>query len=481
MTKVLLINAPVIHNPIAHRNTYFPLALLSIATFLKQDRIDATVLDAGNHFAQEHFGPAELAEYVKGSLIERVAATKPDVIGIGAVFSGAFGALRDFAQGIKASFPHIPIVIGGIHATIFAREILEQYEYIDYVILGEGEYSFLQLVKRITSGNTVDDIDGLAYRHSGQVKLNPKTAYISDLSALPATDYDLIDLAQYRFDTSGWYSPKQLPIGRPFPVISSRSCPNRCTFCSMWLVHGPKFRARPAAHVVDELESLYNKHGARFFEFMDDNLTFDKARILDICNGIVKRGLNIQFSTPNGVAVNRLDAEIVDALVAAGLIRVALAVEHGSEYIRKKVMRKPLDTKKIYEVAEACARHKHLYITGYFVVGMPQETADTLDATYKIITELPFDHIQINWATPYPGTELFNYCMEHKLLAGKPDDYMTSEHLHYNTITPHFKPHNVTMEELVAFKDKCFGYLKGKKAALGIAYHLPMRGQDERA
>jgi len=475
MTKVLLINAPVIHNPIAHRSTYFPLALLSIATFLKHEHIDATVLDSGNYFAHDHLGQTELTVYVQRELRDHIARLKPDIIGIGAVFSGAFGALTEFAQGIKTFFPHIPIVIGGIHATIFAKEILERYEYIDFAILGEGEYSFLQLVRCITSGQSVDEIDGLAFRQSGIVKLNPKVSFISDLNALPVTDYDLIDLTQYQFDTSDWYSPKKLQIGQPFPVISSRSCPNRCTFCSMWLVHGPRFRARSAKHVVDELEYLYNKYGVRYFEFMDDNLTFDKARTLDICNGIIKRNLNIQFSTPNGVAVNRLDKEIVDALVAAGLIRVALAIEHGSEYIRKQVMRKPLDTERIYQVTEACAKHKHLYIIGYFVIGMPQETQDTLDETYKIITKLPLDHFQINWATPYPGTELFRYCMEHKLLSGKLEDYMTSEHLHYNTVKPHFKPHDLTMEALVAFKDKCFNYLKDKKAALGVAYHLPMR------
>jgi magnesium-protoporphyrin IX monomethyl ester (oxidative) cyclase len=476
MTKVLLINAPVIHNPIAHRNTYFPLAILSIATFLRQEQIDATVLDAGNEFAQKHLGQAELADYVRRVLIDHIGRLQPDVIGIGAVFSGAFGALQEFAKAIKASFPNMPIVIGGIHATIFAKEVLERFDYIDFVIVGEGEYSFLELVKCISSGGSVDEIDGLAFRRSGEVRLNPKLSFIADLDALPATDYDLIDLTQYQFETSGWYSPKQLPIGQPFPVISSRSCPNRCSFCSMWLVHGPRFRARSAKHVVDELESLYNKYGVRFFEFMDDNLTFDKARTLDICNDILKRNLNIQFSTPNGVAINRLDEETVDALVAAGLIRVALAVEHGSEYIRIKVMRKPLDTARIYQVAEACAKHKQLYIIGYFVIGMPQETQETLDATFKIITELPLDHFQLNWATPYPGTELFRYCMEHKLLAGKPEDYMTSEHLHYNTAKPHFKPHDLTIEELVAFKDRCFGYLKDKKSALGVAYHLPMRG-----
>ena len=475
MIKVLLINAPVLHNPISHRSTHFPLASLSLATLLKREQIQVTVLDAGNIFARNAYGSPELANYVQHELIGQVRGLQPDVIGIGAVFSGAFGPLRMFAESIKASFPSIPIVIGGIHATIFADEILKQYPFIDFVIKGEGEYTFLELVRRIDSGQSIADIDGLAYRQSGEVKVNPKQSFISDLDALPPPDYDLIDVSEYSFDTSEWYSPKGLPIGQPFPILSSRSCPNRCTFCSMWLVHGPKFRARSAKHVVDEIEMLYNKYGVKFFEFMDDNLTFNKTRILDICNDIIGRNLNIQFSTPNGVAINKLDQEVVDAMVDAGLVRVALAVEHGSDYIRKHVIRKPLGTEKVYQVAEACAKHKNLFIIGYFVVGMPQETSETLEATFNIIQKLPLDHFQINWATPYPGTELFRYCMEHNLLSGKEEDYMTTEHLHYNTAKPHFKPHAVDMEELIAFKNKCFDIIKNKKTRLGLAYNVPMR------
>lgn len=478
MTRVLLINAPLINNPIAHRSTYFPLAMLSIATLCKREGVEATVLDAGNYFVQKGWGLPELSNYYETTIKDHIHELQPDIIGIGAVFSGAFSSLREMAKDIKKDFPSIPIVIGGIHATIFAREILEQYKHVDFVIVGEGENSFLQLVKCLRFGHSVDNIDGLAYRQSGEVKLNAKLEFITDLDALPFPDYELIDFTQYHFDTDQWYSPKNLPIGRPFPILSSRSCPNRCSFCSMWLIHGPKFRSRSANHVLDEIESLYHRFGARYFEFMDDNLTFDRKRILEICRGIVARNLNIQFSTPNGVAVNKMDKEVVDALVAAGMIRLALAIEHGSGYIRNKVMHKGLNIEKVYKVVEACAQHKHLYIIGYFVVGMPQETADTLEETYSIIKELPLDHFQINWATPYPGTELFNYCIEHKLLAGKAKNYMTIDNLHYNTSQPHFKPHNLSMEEMIEFKTKCFDYLKDKKAKLDLPYHVPMRGQD---
>ena len=387
---------------------------------------------------------------------------------------GAFSALREIAAGIKTFFPTIPIVIGGIHATIFAKEILECCDSIDFVVIGEGDDSFLNWCAASLAAKVSTALDGVAFRQAGEVKVNPKRTFIADLDALPPPDYDLVDLAKYRFDTSEWYSPKGLPIGQPFPILSSRSCPNRCSFCSMWLVHGPKFRARSAQHVVDEIDSLYHKHGVRFFEFMDDNLTFDKARTLEICDEISNRNLDIQFSTPNGVAINRLDEEVIDALVAAGMIRVALAVEHGSDFIRKEVMRKPLDTERVYQVAEAW-RHKHLYIIGYFVIGMPQETQATLDETYKVIQALPLDYFQINWATPYPGTELFRYCVDHDLLLGKAEDYMATEHLHYNTTHPHFKPHALSTAELVAFKSKCFDYLQERRSQSGVAQHLPLR------
>lgn len=481
-TKILLINTPTIRDQFVGSDNYFPLGLLYIATVAKNNNMDVRVLDINNYYYnyKKDFTENELYKYIENNLYKYIKDYMPGIIGIGCTFSGAFKSLKIIAKGIKDAFPNIPIVIGGIHPTIFAREILKKYSFIDYVVIGEGEFTFLELVKCIINSKkqAINFIDGIAFRENGDIKLNPKTKFINNLDVLPHIDYSTINVEEYKMDTSGWYSPKKIEIGQPFSIISSRSCPNRCNFCSMWLVHGARPRFRSATNVLDEIEHLYNHYNVRYFEFMDDNMTFDKKRTLEICNGILKRRLNIQFGTPNGLAINRLDKEIIDALVDAGMIWISIAPESGSEYIRIKVMRKPITNEKIYEVVENCARHKHLFIKAFFIIGMPEETHETLEETYKMIKELPFDKIALYFPAPYPGTELFNYCVKYNLLPYKAEDYADVKDLQIKADRPHFKPHKLTIDDLIEFQKKGFDYLRKERISSGLPYNYPLRYKE---
>jgi len=454
------------------------MGLLYLASVIQNNKIDVNILDINNYFFKKDVNETLLYEYVESKLLKYALDYKPDIVGIGCTFSGAFKSLKIIAESIKELFPRVPIVIGGIHPTLFAKEILEKYKFIDYVVIGEGEATFLELVKNITtntSNQLLVSLDGIAFRDGAHIRLNPKVRFENNLDALPSINYSLINIDEYKNDTSGWYSHKKIQVGQPFTIISSRSCPNRCTFCSMWLVHGPKFRFRSADNVLDEMEHLYNKYNIRYFQFMDDNITFDKKRILEICNGIRKRNMNIQFDTPNGLAINKLDQEIIDAMVDAGLVYVSLGIESGSEYIRNKIMRKGLLTKKIYEVVGACTKYKHLFIKGFFIIGMPQETHETLRETYEMIKNLPFDKINVNFIALYPGTELFDYCISHNLFNYGHKDYVDIEVFQDSDDRPHFKPYELTMEELISFRQNCFDYMKEKRKSSGVPENFPLR------
>ena len=474
--RVLLINPPSPRDQAVTEGNFFPLGLLSLATVLKNKGIDAKILDIDNHYYIKDFNENILKDYIENKLFDFIRDYSPDVIGIGCLFSGRFRNLIVIASEIKRKFRRIPIVIGGIHPSIFAEDILKRYTCIDYAIIGEGEFAFLQLVGFLNNdGQSLESMDGIAFRCKDDIQLNPKTKFIAILDELPFADYETLDIKEYNMDTSAWYSPKGIKVGQPFPIISSRSCPNRCNFCSMRLVHGPKLRYRSPNNVLDEMELLYNKYNVTYFRFIDDNLTFDKKRSLEICRGIVKRNLNIQFDTPNGVAVNRLDAEIIDALVGAGLVRISLAIESGAEYIRNKIMRKNLSTEKIFEVADSCLKHNHLFITGYFIIGMPEETHETLDETYEMIKRLPLDYFAINFATPYPGTELFDLCIKRNLLFHKTEDYVDIDDLQYGSVLPHLKPFNLTIKDLLNFQTKCKDFLKEKRMASDLPANFPLR------
>jgi anaerobic magnesium-protoporphyrin IX monomethyl ester cyclase len=475
-TRVLLINPPSSRSQFIGDDNYFPLGLLCLGAKLMEDNIEVKILDINNLFFAQEFSRDLLVNYIENDLYSYIASYRPSTIGIGCIFSGAFRYLKVIAQKIKTKFPDIPLVVGGIHPTIFPEQIIKKCQYIDYVIIGEGEKTFSDLVKYL-AGRKVprNSIDGIVYRDGSRLKVVQKEKFINDLDSVLSPNYGLIDVNEYRMDTSGWYSPHRIKVGQPFPIISSRSCPNRCTFCSMWLVHGPKIRFRSPENVLGEMNYLYHNYGVRYFQFMDDNFTFDKERTLDICNGILKRNMNIQFDTPNGLAINRLDREIIDALVEAGMVRISLAIESGSEYIRNDVMKKGLKTEKIFNVFDACAKHNHLFINGFFIIGTPQETHQTLEDTFYIIRKLPLDKYALSYATPYPGTELFKFCAINNLLKFEVDEYVDIEDLQGRSDMPHFKPFNLSIADLVEFKQKADNFMLEKRRLSKLPNNYPLR------
>lgn len=489
-TKVMLINPFTTGINFENRDHlyHFPIGLLYIASVLERNNVDVKIVDFNNlYYTKPHRNNLQednVEDYIETELPRHFEDFIPDIIGIGCIFSGAFGTLKIIADRAKKLFPNVQIVIGGIHATIFATKILEQYDYIDYVIIGEGEVSFLELIKCLVNNKEkpVDMIDGIVFRRNGKIIKNNKTKFISNLDELPLVNFKLLNLKDYTFDTSGWYSPKKIKIGLPFPILSSRSCPRRCSFCCMWFVHGPKIRLRSVQQTIDEIQKLHDNYSATYFSFLDDNLTFNKKRILAICNEIIKKGLDIQFDTPNGLAINSLDEEVIDTMIAAGLVKINLSVESGSEYIRNEIIGKRLKTEKIYEVFEKCAKHKHLYIGAYFIIGMPQETYQTLQETYDMITRLPIDRLSFSYATPYPGTQLYNYCVKNNLLDY---DYETcfdfkKEYLCGGELEPYFKPHSLNKEDLMKFFVKCKDYIREKRKTLDLPENYPLRYKDFR-
>jgi radical SAM superfamily enzyme YgiQ (UPF0313 family) len=477
--NVVFINSPTLTDQYISPERYLPLGLMSMATVLKNRGVDVEIIDANNVFHETNYNEDLLRKYVVEMIIPAIRDHKPAIIGIGSIFSGSFKSLRIIAQLLKKEFPEIPTAIGGMHATLFAGEIIKKYSYIDYVVMGEGEYTFPELLGCICDDSkSLDSIDGLAYRTESGVQVNPKTRYIDNLDELPFIDFGLVNVKKYRMDTSKWFSPKNLRIEYPLPIISSRSCPERCTFCCNWLIFGDRIRFRSADNVLDEIEYLYYEHGVRAFDFLDDSMAFSKKRTLKICNGIKKRNLNIQFNTPNGLACKRLDKESVDALVEAGLTRVSIAIESGSEYMRNTIMKKGLSTKKVHEVINSCAAHKDLFLQAFFIVGFPKETHETLQDTFDMIRDMPFDKIGVFYATPYPGTKLFNYCRDHKLITADTESMVDIDYLQHISDRPHFKPFNLTIEELMDFQKKCYEFQEEKIKLANVPVNHPIQKES---
>ena len=401
--NVLLIN-PVINQIRSKVSSYFPAGIAYLASHLEQNGFNVRVLDfqTSPHKYSDQF------------LREEINSYNPEVVGIGCLFSLYFPSVKETAKKIKKINNRIPIVIGGAHPTLFFRDILIDCRDIDFIVLGEGEESFLQLCLKLKNKDAaLSDIDGLAYRENGEIRVNPKTRFIERLDSLPFPAFDKFDMKLYFRHVR--YTRKN----RGMSIITSRSCPYRCTFCSMFHTHGTKWRGRTTANVIDEIELLYNKHGVRCFQIMDDNMAVSKDRTLDILRTIKRRGLDISIVFPNGISINTLDREVIEALKGAGCKEIRLPIEHGSEYIRNSVMKKHLREEKIFEVIELCNEFKIPTIV-FLIIGMPGEDRKTMEENINFVKKLKgrrfVDMLAPNFATPYPGTELFKQCIEEKLI-----------------------------------------------------------------
>ncbi|MFH1461236.1 MAG: radical SAM protein [Patescibacteria group bacterium] len=449
--KTLLIN-PYFQAVTKYERVEMPLGLMYIAAVLEENNFPVRIIDAS--VGQKRLLQKDTWHYgdTLDELIIKVKKEQPDIVGIGCFFSMRFPYVLEVAREIKKINKDIIIAIGGIHPTVFTEQILKDYPFFDYIILGEGEYSFLDLIKVIQSRDLkkLQEIDGLAYCQAGRILINPKTKFIENLDTLPFPARHLVPVEDYLRDSApvNW----GLGANRQFAILTSRSCPNKCSFCSMYLIHGARWRARSAENVLEEIELLVNQYQAKELCIEDDNLTLSKQRILDICQGMIDRGIKVKWNTPNGVAVRYLDYEILQKMKEAGCVCVNLAIESGDEHMRNTVIGKNLSQEKIYEVVRICKKIG-LKANGYFVLGMPGETKKSLENTNRILKDLPFNGLSIFFATPFPGTKLFQWVTDGKMMDDTTlDDIIKGNFILFNR--PVIKLDDVDFDDLIRYKKK---------------------------
>ncbi|MFH1996219.1 MAG: cobalamin-dependent protein, partial [Candidatus Omnitrophota bacterium] len=231
--RILLIN-PSTPSFISNKEFNVPLNMLYLGAVLKKAQHNVVLLDLNIYRWRQGIDSPELYDTI---MTDAVARHRPQLIGIGCPFSGNILEVLQVACTIKRFTKTVPIVIGGIHPTLFPEEILMHNSCIDWIIIGEGESSLVSLVATIEGGDyAFETIDGFAYRVRGKIVVNPKRSFIANLDEIPFQDYDLINVKEYYHDTSEWHNPRNLSINASLPIITSRSCPMRCSFCSNFKV-----------------------------------------------------------------------------------------------------------------------------------------------------------------------------------------------------------------------------------------------------
>jgi radical SAM superfamily enzyme YgiQ (UPF0313 family) len=396
----------------------------------------------------------------------------PAVVGINCLFSGNFHAVIKIAKQARALLPYAKIVTGGMHPTIWAKQIMENCAEFDAIAIGEGDESFPALLKfYFEGGKTISILDGQGFfiRNGREIVNIPKDHYIANLDTLQTPGYEYFDFAKYKQDGK----KKRLV----FPLLTSRSCPNQCYFCSMNLVMGTRFRERSAAHTFSEVKYLYETYGAKYFAIMDDNFTFNKKRVMEFCNMVIKNNLNIVMDFPNGLMIRTLDSEVIEALCAAGMLSGALAVESGSDFIRNTILHKGCSKEHIYNVVEEFNKH-HIMLTIFLIMGFPEDTEETLSETLTLIEKIDGSLLfSLFKLMTFPGTKLYEQCKRDKLFISEVDENKLmygdfqlvnpSKALRSLNTGPNsflIKPYNLSLERLNYYYEKAMALIAEKEA-----------------
>jgi len=387
------------------------------------------------------------------------AKDEKPVIGINCLYSAVFPKVREIAQKIKQEFPLSKIAIGGMHPTLFAEQIIKYCPEFDAVIIGEGDDSFIKYLEQCFGGG----VEGVCVRDAGEIVMKDRLSYIENIDNLPRPGYEFFNFDEYLHDASNWYSPDGFLISDlQMSILTSRSCPNLCNFCNMYRVMGRRFRARSAENVFEEIKFLYEEYGVNYFRIMDDNFTFNRDRAAKICQLVIESGMKIYFDTPNGISAKNLDLELLKLMRRAGFIIVAVAVESGSEYVRNQIMGKRISEEQILNVFKWC-REVGIMAKSYFIIGMPEDTEETLKATEELIIKMDTMHVTLSVAMPLPGTRLYEQCERDNLFVHSKyqfsweGDMSTKEGSYYqhsaNILKREFriKPYNMSVEKLEEF------------------------------
>lgn len=317
-----------------------------------------------------------------------LARARPDLVGI-TFRTPLFPQAKQLAALAKAQAPGALRVAGGVHASTRPAEVLERADF-DVAVRGEGDEALLALA----DGQSWSSIAGLSWA-GGSSAERPLRLAMDDL---PLASWDLFDLRRYR------QTSLVAPTAPVADLESSRGCLAQCVYCTKG-VFGSDWRQKSARRMVDELEHA-KAAGFTAFNFVDDSFTTITSRAIEICEEMIRRRLNLPWSLTNGIRVANVNEEFFRVARRAGCRLLAFGFESGSDEVLRRI-RKGATVRQARR-AVAWARKYDFTILGYFMVGLPGETPETIQQTASLAAELDVDFAKFSIAMPLPGTPLYD-------------------------------------------------------------------------
>ncbi len=422
--KVLLVYPPIslqerYSSDIGHSGgRQIPLGVYYLAAFVRKAGHDVRVIDG------------EAGKMTAKDIARQALQYRPDLVGLSST-TVAFHRALETAREIRSALPAVPIAVGGPHVTAALEDVLKHPEFA-FAVYGEGEETLAELLDTLAGGGPMGAVRGLAFREEGLPVINPPRPFIADLDSLPFPAYDLIpDFTVYNPPPTNYM---KLPVAN---IITSRGCPNRCTFCGH-SSFGRTLRQRSPENIAGEIELLHGRYRVREIAFVDDTFTIAPRRIFDLFR--ILNGKGIRFPWTCMSRINTVDLETIRFMKAQGCWHISFGIESGNADILR-LIRKDISIAEARKVIGWC-REARIRTKGFFIIGHPAETAATIEQTIRAALDMPLDDVVVTINTPLPGTEQYR----------KADEYGTLERgdwSRFNMWNPVFVPRGLTAETLL--------------------------------
>ncbi len=427
MSSIVLVNPPISleerYGSLSGAGSNLPsIGILGLASVASKAGHRVKVVEAASSGLSYEESLAQILEF------------KPDIVGLTAVTSSILKASK-LSQLIKESRPETKIIIGGPHITAVPEETMSRFPEFDVAAIGEGENTIKEVVSCLENNGQLREVPGILFRENDQfVKTEPR-ALIKDLDELPFPAWDMIDNFPWGYKPAA-FKCKRLPATY---IISARGCPHLCIFCDT-SVFSRQYRAFSAEYIIEMIKHLKTNYGIREIIFEDDTFVIFKKRLVQLCETIIKEKLNITWSC-NGRAKS-VKPDILKLMKKAGCWQIAYGIESGDpgilDFSRKRT--------KIEDMRKALqwSHEAGILTKGFFILGFPMETEETLRRTIDFAKNVYLDDISVSQMTPFPGSEMYEI--------GEKYGSINKSWEKMNLLDVVFVPHGLTKEKLDGYQ-----------------------------
>jgi len=391
--KIYLISPPA-----GEKRKSYPYSLMYLHSYLLKNGFESEVLDC------------DVLGWRLRHLLDYLEANKAGLVGITGYTHNRFHAYRTIRE-IKMRLPKCKIIVGGRHFSALAPDTLKRLDEVDFVVKGEGEITLKELCDALYSNKSVNDILGITFRENGRIISNPDRPVFLALDEL---HYSLDDFANIRGDYKFVSTMRRFPTSKGFTVMAGRGCPGCCVFCTL---SSQRIRLRSVENILDEIEYLIGIIGVRNVSFADPTLTASKKYIVDLCEGILRRKLDIKWHCYSRVDV---PSEIFELMKKAGCVSVDIALESASPRVLQAI-------KKYINVEDVIRCTEKLHGLGiksfiFAMVSLPDEREEDAEKTLRFLEKVAdiIDGASLSITQIFPDTALYNIARERNLL---PSDF----------------------------------------------------------